>query len=159
MKPNPEQDRQRALGLFGKPSKAFLALNPIPMKSMTPYGGKPGDVKLIKSVAKRGMSAPALNKTEQRWQDAHPSHVPFPMSLRWGSCMSYKPDFFWKEGTAIVNRSGEVEGDERPILIETKGGHIRDRDIVRFKGCAAEWGWLFDFQMWQWKDRKWTRIY
>lgn len=99
----------------------------------------------------RGMGAPALNKTEQRWQDAHPSHIPFPMSLRWGKCMSYKPDFMLPDFDIDHAKAGK--------LIEVKGAHIFDRDIVRFKGCAAEWGWLFEFQMWQWKNGKWTRLY
>ena len=96
------------------------------------------------------MEAPALNKTEQRWQTAHPSHIPFPLSLRWGKCMTYKPDFMERQPS---------ENGSDVTLIEVKGGHIFDRDIVRFKGCAAEWGWLFEFQMWQWKGSKWTRLY
>ena len=93
------------------------------------------------------MSAPKLNKTEQRWQDANPGDIPFPMSLRWGNCMTYKPDFL--KGTRA----------EACTIIEVKGGHIFDRDIVRFKGCAAEWGWLFQFEMHQWNGGEWTRIY
>ncbi len=104
----------------------------------------------VKKLTLRTMSAPALNKTEQRWQDAHPCHHPFPVKLRWGKCMVYSPDFLFKN---------IVEKWAKPILIEVKGGWIESRDICRFKGCAAEWGWLFDFRMMQWKDRKWTRIY
>ena len=106
--------------------------------------------KLAAAPRVRSMEAPALNKTEQRWQTANPSHIPFPMSLRWGKCMTYKPDFMGAAG---------LVGSQRPVLIEVKGGHIFDRDIVRFKGCSAEWGWLFEFQLWQWKDAKWTRLY
>ena len=72
------------------------------------------------------------------------------MSLRWGKCMTYKPDFMERQPS---------ENGPDVTLIEVKGGHIFDRDIVRFKGCAAEWGWLFEFQMWQWKGSKWTRLY
>jgi hypothetical protein len=96
------------------------------------------------SKPKRRLSAPKLNKTEQRWQNAHPFHISFPMSLRWGNCMSYKPDFLDRDSKTIY---------------EIKGAHVFSRDIVRFKGCAAEWSWLFDFQLWQWKDSKWSRLY
>ena len=116
-----------------------------------PVESRAADVpRLVTAPRVRSMEAPALNKTEQRWQTAHPSHIPFPMSLRWGKCMTYKPDFM--ERQPIGNRPDAT-------LIEVKGGHIFDRDIVRFKGCAAEWGWLFEFQMWQWKNRDWKRLY
>ena len=96
----------------------------------------------------RGMSAPKLNVTEQRWQDAHPSHKPFPIRLRWGNCMNYTPDFMYRDAPVLA----------KPVLIEIKG-FAWSRDIVRFKGCAAQWDWLFDFQLWEWKGGKWTRIY
>ncbi len=64
--------------------------------------------------------------------------------------MNYSPDFMDKF-------NGSHSG--KTTLIEIKGGHIYERDRVRFKGCAAEWGWLFEFQLWQWKDRQWTRLY
>jgi len=63
--------------------------------------------------------------------------------------MNYKPDF--------LNRHEMVKGKAK--LIEVKGAHIYERDIVRFKGCAAEWGWLFRFEMWQWKEGAWTQLY
>ena len=97
----------------------------------------------------RKLTGPALNGTEQRWQDGHPLHRPFPMALRWGKSMSYKPDFMEISCQPGVHHR----------LIEVKGGHIYDRDIVRFKGCAAEWIWLFEFQLWQWKNGVWTRLY
>lgn len=98
----------------------------------------------------RPMSAPALNKTEQRWQDAHPSHIAFPLRLRWGKCMNYKPDF--------MDMIKDGKPNLRPRLIEIKGFE-RSRDIVRFKGCAAEWSWLFSFELWEWKNKTWARIY
>ena len=45
----------------------------------------------------------------------------------------------------------------RTKFIEVKGGHIWDRDIVRFKGCRAAWP-QYEFEMWQLKKREWTRI-
>lgn len=95
------------------------------------------------------------NKTEQRFLDILNAKqrrgellsVRYEgMTLRWGGGMKYtadmvaqKPDGSW-------------------LLFEVKGAHIRSRDIVRFKGCRAEWP-EFEFQMWQWKSGEWTRIY
>ncbi len=73
----------------------------------------------VNKLTLRTMSAPALNKTEQRWHSDHPSHLPFPLRLRWGKCMNYAPDF--------MGICDEKTG--RPILIEVKGGHIFDRGI------------------------------
>ena len=74
---------------------------------------------------------------------------PFPLVLHWGldaegHYMTYSPDL-----------SYEIEG--RMILVEVKGAHVRSRDIVRFKGCRAEWP-QYGFEMWQWADRQWTRV-
>lgn len=72
------------------------------------------------------------------------------ISLRWGGTekdtpMIYTPDF-------VVNERGKVR------FIEIKGGHIFDRDIVRFKGCRAEWAWLGSFEMHQLKKGEWKQI-
>jgi hypothetical protein len=60
-----------------------------------------------------------------------------------------------------VNQAVQVFADETPppkwLCIEVKGPHIFDRDIVRFKGCRAEWP-EFHFQMWQLKKGEWSRI-
>lgn len=135
-----------ATSLPRNPSVAFMLANP---KIYKPADNAAA-VGKIKSVAKRGMSAPALNKTEQRWQDENPFHIPFAISLRWGKTMRYKPDFF-----VPIGWSDSV----RHRLIEVKGAHIYDRDIVRFKGCAAEWDRMFDFELHQWKNGEWTRLY
>lgn len=67
--------------------------------------------------------------------------------LAWGDCMVYKPDF------NVQQHNGRIK------LIEVKGAHIWDRDIVRFKGCKAEWKQWFDFEMWQRDENKsWNRI-
>ena len=66
--------------------------------------------------------------------------------LGWGDCMVYKPDF------TARRPDGRIE------LLEVKGAHIRDRDIVRFKGCRAEWKDFFIFEMHQKKDHQWSRI-
>lgn len=152
MRRTPEQDKQRAIGLFAKPSAEFVRLNSCRGcgKLQCVCGVRPVEKRSSRKPARK-ISAPALNKTEQRWQDAHPAHIAFPMSLRWGKCMTYKPDF--------LQRSNYFPNALPPVVFEVKGAHIYDRDIVRFKGCAAEWSWLFEFQMWQWKNATWTRLY
>lgn len=72
------------------------------------------------------------------------------MTLFWGGTadatpMRYTPDF-------VV-----FENDEHFTFIEVKGGHIFDRDIVRFKGCRAEWS-RFNFEMHQKKAGAWRKI-
>ncbi len=142
------------MSLPRNPSAEFIRLNSHLFGGKTPQQAAQiiATASPVRPKAPRTMSAPALNKTEQRWQDEHPSHIPFPMSLRWGNCMYYKPDFM---------EDGRVNGEPilKPRLIEVKGAHIYSRDLVRFKGCAAEWGWHFTFELHQWKDRKWTRLY
>jgi hypothetical protein len=67
-------------------------------------------------------------------------------SLRWGDGMRYTPDYI-------------VFVDNAPIkLVEVKGAHIWDRDIVRFKGCRAEWKQWFEFEMHQKKQGSWIRL-
>lgn len=77
-----------------------------------------------------------------------------PLTLRWGQDpatgdqMRYTPDF-------LVRR---FVPSGKHVVVEIKGGHIFDRDLVRFKGCRAEWGWLFDFELWQKKGGEWKRL-
>lgn len=67
------------------------------------------------------------------------------MSLKWGGCMRYTPDF-------VV-----IPHDGKWIMIETKGKHEWSRDVVRWKGCRHEWSMHFEFQWWQEIERVWTR--
>ena len=77
------------------------------------------------------------------------------ITLRWGD-MKYTPDF--------VVFPNQLQGaDIKPFiaLIEVKGAHIWDRDIVRFKGARAYWP-EFAFEMHQktkdgWKRLLWVR--
>lgn len=80
------------------------------------------------------------------------------VTLAWGADpatgkpMKYTPDF-WVIESAF--RQNAYIGDIR--IIEVKGAHIFDRDIVRFKGCRAEWP-RFRFEMHQKKQGEWRRI-
>jgi len=66
--------------------------------------------------------------------------------LLWGGGMTYTPDF------SAQRPDGKIE------LIEVKGAHIRDRDIVRFKGCRNEWQRWFTFEFHQRRDHTWHRL-
>lgn len=64
--------------------------------------------------------------------------------LLWGGGMTYTAD--WSARRA----DGKIE------IHEVKGAHIFDRDIVRFKGCRAEWRQWFIFLFHQrTKDGQW----
>src|SRR5215471_14170468 len=68
--------------------------------------------------------------------------------LRWGGDMWYKPDFFV---------TYEDEGNCFKC-IEVKGPWISERDLVRFKGCKAEWT-EFEFEMWQRSNEgRWAKL-
>lgn len=57
--------------------------------------------------------------------------------LPWGDSMFYKCDF------AVLNLDHSI------TIVEVKGAKIWDRDIVRFKGCRAEWKHWFTFEFHQ----------
>jgi hypothetical protein len=71
--------------------------------------------------------------------------------LLWGGGMTYTADF-------SVKRT-RLCGMDKIKVVEVKGAHIRDRDIVRFKGCRAEWLEWFDFEFHQRnKDGTWHQL-
>lgn len=105
----------------------------------------------LRNVRKR-----VMNKTERdfdvilRWRQTRGEVVEYRFEgirLLWGGGMVYKPDFIVRFQVPL-----------RPMLIEVKGAHIWDRDIVRFKGCRNEWQEWFDFEFHQRKAGIWTRL-
>lgn len=60
----------------------------------------------------------------------------------------YTPDFFVREYC-----TGKLR------CIEVKGKQIWPKDLEKFKGARAAWGTVFEFELWQWKDGTWTRLY
>jgi len=75
------------------------------------------------------------------------------ITLRWAD-MRYTPDF------VVIDA---LQPDSKPglivlTLIEVKGAHIWDRDIVRFKGARAYWP-EFAFEMHQRTKQGWKRLY
>lgn len=99
---------------------------------------------------------PKMNQTEREFEVILKAQLvqklflefrTFGIRLLWGGCMYYKPDF------NVHQHNGRIK------LIEVKGTQLWDRDIVRFKGCKAEWKKWFDFEMWQKQENKsWLRI-
>jgi len=77
------------------------------------------------------------------------------ITLRWAD-MRYTPDFVVFDDRYDVNSNKTFEYCKIK-LIEVKGGHIWDRDIVRFKGARAYWPELA-FECWQKKGGSWKRI-
>lgn len=82
------------------------------------------------------------------------------ISLAWGEDpktgkpMWYTPDFY-----VVVEEHLDCEKVfKRQKLIEVKGAHIREKDLVRFKGCRSDWTDI-DFEMHQWKGGTWQRIH
>ncbi len=76
------------------------------------------------------------------------------ITLRWAD-MKYTPDFVVFRQMTLTH--GTKYGWEIK-LIEVKGGHIWDRDIVRFKGARAYWP-EFQFEMHQKKTGQWRRLH
>jgi hypothetical protein len=119
-----------------------------------PLAKNPAYVKALQE-AKRA-TTPKMNKTEAEYgrileamkSRGEIDHYAYEgVTLSWGDGMRYKPDFaVFKEGRP-------------PTLIEVKGGHIWSRDLVRFKGCRAEWKRWFVFEMHQKRKGQWLRLH
>lgn len=103
-----------------------------------------------------------MNKTEkefswmleaQRREGAIHRWIYEGITVKWAG-MRYTPDF-------VVFLSSPTEGEAwhtQVKLIEVKGGHIWDRDIVRFKGARDYWP-EFEFEMWQKTKAGWKQKY
>jgi len=81
------------------------------------------------------------------------------ITLRWAD-MRYTPDFLVFEYAEqwIGEQSGRINKPCEIKLIEVKGAHIWDRDIVRYKGARAYWP-EFAFEMHQKTKQRWKRKY
>jgi hypothetical protein len=81
-------------------------------------------------------------------------YKPFGMRLEWGADpetgkpMVYSPDFtVWEYPNQIWE----------PYFVEVKGGYIFPKDLIRFKGCRAEWP-MFRFELHQKREGCWARL-
>lgn len=92
------------------------------------------------------------------------------ISLAWGvdprtgKPMYYTPDFWVLDGTISKESDLSATWNVMPPveytkvrLIEVKGAHIFAKDLIRFKGCRAEWP-MFAFELHQKKGGEWNRI-
>lgn len=143
--------------MFPKGSKSFFEAN-----NVLPIEGKQkADQKLIAETLGKIRVPKAPNKTEaeygrileamkRRGEILRYEYVG--ITLRWAD-MRYTPDF-----VVFLPRMFAAFRLLSIKLIEIKGGHIWDRDIVRFKGARAYWP-EFQFEMHQKKGGIWTRIY
>lgn len=80
------------------------------------------------------------------------------ITLRWGSLdnIQYTPDF-------VVFVKSALQPEGQPIarhvtLIEVKGARIWPKDIQKFKAARNQYP-EFEFELWQYKDRQWARLY
>jgi hypothetical protein len=134
---------------------AVAVLTPKPKTDSEPGVKSPKIGKIVACCAKAPPKPRAMNKTERRFADMLDARkrsgeilhwVYEGIRLKWGGSMHYTGDF------VVFN------GNDCPTIYEVKGAHIRDRDIVRFKGARNEWP-QFPMEMWQWKEGKWTQKY
>jgi hypothetical protein len=75
------------------------------------------------------------------------------MSLSWGIAPDTKKPMWYTGDFVVWPVAGVIE------LHEVKGGHIFEKDRIRFKGCRAEWGAHFRFVMMQKKEGVWRKIH
>ncbi len=143
--------------IFPRASESFFAANPdmtAPLSRPDPKDEVQGNV-----ARRRGM----MNRTEtefslileadriegeiRRWEFEG-------ITLRWAD-MKYTPDFLVTIGTDFYIGGRQIV---RFKLIEVKGAHIWDRDIVRFKGARAYYP-EFQFEMYQKKGGIWKQLF
>jgi hypothetical protein len=140
---------------------AFLTKNKLPIPAeLATLCKKPGDdwPKINVKRTTFPPTTPKMNKTEAEFGRILEAmklrgEILFycyeGIRLKWGDCMFYKPDFL------LTKWDG---ASQRTVLVEVKGAHIWDRDLVRFRGCRAEWRHVFDFELWQKKGGQWERL-
>jgi hypothetical protein len=87
---------------------------------------------------------------------------PFGIRLEWGcdpqtgKPMVYSPDFTVRPRPTFED--SEHLWDRLPLtLVEVKGGFIRPQDLIRWKGCRAEWP-MFRFELHQKTKEGWRRV-
>ncbi len=117
---------------------------------MTHHDGVP-----IVPVKRKTKDSPRkLNKTEQRFFEfakatwgTQCAIIPQCLALPLDGGGTYHPDFL------IVGQEGV------PLLVETKGGYLGhgwEQGIERFRRARHQWERWFRFELWEWKDKKWS---
>jgi hypothetical protein len=83
------------------------------------------------------------------------------ISLSWGlDPKTQKPMWYTPDFTVFRNEwcDEPAEGGYPIAIIEVKGPHIYEKDLIRFKGCRADWP-QFQFEMHQKKGGEWLRLH
>lgn len=113
-------------------------------------------VKLPKPRQNRTEAEYGLILEAQKRRGEIVDYRPFGIRLEWGcdprtgKPMVYSPDWFVLDYMADSLAAGIR-------LIEIKGGFARPKDVIRFKGCRAEWP-MFRFELHQKTKEGWRRI-
>lgn len=96
-----------------------------------------------------------MNKTEQAYASRLEAmknrrdildYVREGVTLRWDDGLAYTPDFW------VLHIDGSQE------MIETKGPHIRDDALVKFRAARDKWKRAYSFSMWQLRKGEWEKI-
>lgn len=72
-----------------------------------------------------------------------------------GKPMRYKGDFWVLDDTRKLDSPFPFLSMR---IIEIKGGFIRPQDLIRFRGCRAEWGQYIDMQLHQKTKEGWQQL-
>lgn len=81
------------------------------------------------------------------------------MSLAWGlDPVTGKPMWYTADFLVRTEAVFPSNGCFDMVLIEVKGPHIREKDLIRFKGARSDWP-QFRFELWQ-RDAagQWSKI-
>jgi hypothetical protein len=127
---------------------------------------KRGNAKVADAQLKRGGEAVAqpknrMNKTETEFslileaQKRRGEIIGWRfegISLAWGADPSTGKQMWYTADFWVLSHT------PFPLLFEVKGPHIFEKDLIRFKGCRAEWGTHFQFELHQKTKSGWTRV-
>ena len=139
--------------VFPNSSGSLLAVNPQLVHAKGKQNDSTGIMKRKRGIMNKTEAEFALMLESARRRDEIIRYEFEGITLRWAD-MRYTPDFVLFNFAAKdqIRLAGSIK------LIEVKGGHIWDRDIVRFKGARAYWP-EFAFEMWQKMKAGWKRKY
>lgn len=147
------------------PKAEFLRLNPAigkfpPVVIETMLSVQPEKPARSLSAPKGVRQRKAMNKTEarmaqlleaQKRNGEIESYAYEAITLRLGADCRFTPDFF-----VVV---GYGEGTEKRLrFVESKGGHIWEDSKIKFRVAKEMFPWA-EWEMWQWKNKTWTRLY
>lgn len=140
--------REQIAAMFPNASRSLLEANepaPAQVPAATPEPMSRNQLRRARSPNKTESEfGRILEAHKQRGEIRHYSFEA--ITLQWGDGMKYTGDF------AVWNCDGTIK------LIEVKGGYKWQKDVIRYKGCSAQWRDFFDFEMHEKKNGVWQRI-